>query len=113
MKLIPLDAVLSIIDKFMYDANLEADIASTGECFDEKVADAEYQLCKCIKERINTLEIKGVDIENVSITEWNDYIKKIDGEPDTAYMLIKRNEYIELAKHFFELGLEAQKGEEV
>ena len=39
MKLIPKDVVLAEIEKFMYGANLEADIASTGECFDEKVAD--------------------------------------------------------------------------
>lgn len=61
MELIDKDAVLAIIEKFMYGANIEADIASTGECFDEKIADAKYQLCKCIKGKINTLEVKEVE----------------------------------------------------
>ena len=49
-------------------------------------------------------EIKEVDVENTAITEWDDYIKKIDGEPNYAYMLVKREDYISLAKHFYELG---------
>lgn len=60
-KYIPLDAVVAEIDKFMYGANLEADIASTGECFNEKIAEAKYQLCKQIKDKINTLEVKEAD----------------------------------------------------
>ena len=54
---------------------------------------------------IEAKEIKEVDIENAVITEWDDYIKKIDGEANYAYMLIKRQDYISLAKHFYELGL--------
>ena len=61
--LIDKDTVITEIDKFMYGANLEADIASTGECFNEKIAEAKYQLCKQIKDKINSLEIKEVDLE--------------------------------------------------
>ena len=61
---------------------------------------------------LNTLEVKEmkeVDVENAAITEWDDYIKKIDGEPNYAYMLIKKEDYISLAKHFYELDLKARK----
>ena len=56
---------------------------------------------------VASLETKEIDIENVAITEWNDYIKKIDGDPDYAYMLIKRDDYIALAKHFYELDIKS------
>lgn len=52
------DTLVAEIEKFMYEANQEADIASTGECFDEKVADAKYQLCKQIRDSIDSLEVK-------------------------------------------------------
>ena len=59
-------AVIAEIEKFMYEANQEADIASTGECFDEKVADAKYQLCKQIRDSIDSLEVKEVNLEKES-----------------------------------------------
>ena len=66
---------------------------------------------KQLLEHLNTLEVKEVDLENIAATEWNDYIRKIDGESNNAYMLIERNQYINLAKHFFELGLKAKNWE--
>ena len=36
-----------------------------------------------------------------------------NGEPDNAYILIKREDYITLAKHFFELGLQARTNKEL
>ena len=54
-------AILAKIKKLMNDANTEADIASTGECFDEKVADAKYQLCKQIRDSIDSIEVKEVE----------------------------------------------------
>lgn len=56
---------------------------------------------------IDTLEVKEVDLENIAAVEWDNYIRKINGEPDNAYMLINRNSYIWLAKHFFELGMQS------
>ena len=61
-----------------------------------------------VKDILSTLEVKEVDLENIAATEWNDYIRKIDGEPNNAYMLIERNQYMNLAKHFFEFGLKAK-----
>lgn len=48
---------------------------------------------------INTLEVKEVDLEK----EWKEYFKY---RGDVATVNLKH-----LAKHFFELGLKAQKGE--
>ena len=63
-------ALKAELEKLMHEANQEADIASTGECFDEKVADAKYQLCKQIRDSIDSLketiidsfEVKEIDI---------------------------------------------------
>ena len=63
---------------------------------------------------INTLEVKEVDLEEeieCSLPKpawgWNeDYF----GKSDPAYSMEQMKEF---AKHFFELGLKAQKGEKV
>ncbi|MBP5680880.1 MAG: hypothetical protein J6X31_07510 [Bacteroidales bacterium] len=70
-------ALAAEIKKIMYRANLEADIASTGECFDEKVADIKYQLCKLILSFIDTLEVKEVDLYN---NGWIDCAKQMPSE---------------------------------
>ena len=49
------------------------------------------------------------DLKKIAAAEWDNYVRIIDGEPDNSRMLIERNGYIELAKHFFELGLKAQR----
>lgn len=74
-------AIVAVIEKFMYGANLEADIASTGECFNEEVANAKYKLCKQIKEEIDTLEVKEIETwhlqekENIydAVKDWGLY----------------------------------------
>ena len=100
MKLIDKDALVAEIERL--DALYHTSKSLDGDLF--------IQGLYCF---LDTLEMKETDIENTAIIEWNDYIKKIDGESDYAYMLIKREDYIALAKHFLELGLKAQKGEEV
>lgn len=102
------DRIVAEIEKLMYAANAEADIASTGECFNEDIADAKYQLCKHILDIINTLEVKEVDLEK----EIQDHIKEcLDIKfPTTDIELIKKD-VAYTAKKFFELGLKAQKGE--
>lgn len=103
MELINKSALVAEIEKFMYEANQEADIASTGECFDEKVADAKYQLCKQIIGSIDSLEVKEVDLEK-EIDKW--YQNKASKEFENVFY----DDIEECAKHFFELGLKA-KGE--
>lgn len=110
--LIDKDTVITEIDKFMYGANLEADIASTGECFNEKIAEAKYQLCKQIKDKINSLEIKEVDLEKelenllekekTFVTD-NREVKYYNGD---SYNHIYELEFI--AKYFYELGLKTK-----
>ena len=96
--LIDKDALVAKIERLMYGANLEADIASTGECFNEEVADAKYQLCKLILSIINTLEVKEVDLE-----------KELDSMITPELKLHKAlPSLFDVAKHFFELGLKAQ-----
>ena len=51
---------------------------------------------------INTLEVKEVDLEK----ELNNYGYHYD-----YVSLADRKELVDIAKHFFELGLKAQKGE--
>lgn len=111
--LIDKDALVAEIEKLMYAANLEADIASTGECFDEKVAEAKYQLCKRIISIINTLEVKEVDLEKEIKNAINEYYneceKKLqemnDNDTDMSFLQLDN-----FAKHFFELGLKARQG---
>ena len=103
MNLIDKDALVAEIERLMYAANLEADIASTGDCFDENIANAKYQLCKRILGFINTLEVKEVDLDK----EYKDFV-----EDDMVYnKLVNSIVGKAIAKHFFELGLKTQKGE--
>ena len=95
-------------------AEIERLKKAEGWCqFGKDTADVYYArgfrfACERIISFLDTLEVKEVDWENIAATEWNDYIRKIDGESNNAYMLIERNQYINLAKHFFELGLRVE-----
>lgn len=102
MQYIDKDTIVDEIKKLMYAANLEADIASTGECFDENIADAKYQLYKYILSAINTFKVKDVDLD-----------KEIDLVEDRyhGFESLSRADVIDIAKHFFELGFKMQKGE--
>lgn len=105
------DALVAEIEKILYASNLEADIASTGDCFNEEVAEAKYKLCKYIIDKINTLEVKEVDLEK----EIDNQIRLLNGvhtmESGTNWYEGPYSELVFFAKYFFELGLKAQKGE--
>lgn len=59
--------------------------------------------CKCLISEIDTLEVKEVDV---------DLEKELDEYFDTHDYEFVFDDYLELAKHFFELGIKAaQKGE--
>lgn len=105
MKLIDKDALIAKIKKRQSEHDKRKYDYASFDHFWASVEDGKILFL------IDTLEVKEVNLENIATVEWDNYIRKIDGEPDAAYMLIKRNEYIELAKHFFELGLKAQKKE--
>ena len=63
---------------------------------------------------INTLEVKEVDLEKEIKDWWNAYYSSKDYtfEGHTGHY-IENFTLIEIAKHFYELGLTAQKGENV
>jgi hypothetical protein len=61
---------------------------------------------------INTLEVKEVDLEKHLKEDIEDVLFDLDGvavKGATHYLTVEDVKY--LAKHFFELGLKAQKGE--
>ncbi len=95
----------SIVEKVFGAGNLES--------FEYDEVEQLVSLAK--EELLKDLELKEVDLEKII----NDYFKdwKFDDELD---IMIKPNNYSasftdlkDIAKHFFELGLKAQKGEEV
>lgn len=96
MKIIDKNKLTCAIEKLMYNANLEADIASTGEIFDEKVAATKYDTYKHLLALIESMDTKDVDIERAI----DDYVYK-EG-------LVNCYEIGPIAKYFFELGLKTQ-----
>ena len=87
-------AVKAIIGR-MQDCTMDED----GNFYSSSAL-AEYNILCDLENRLDTLEVKGVDLE-----------KEIDKEIETRW----RGEYLftskfrESARHFFELGLKAQK----
>lgn len=75
------------------------DIPLTGS--DRAYATFEYEILGKIKDFINTLEVKGVDLE-----------KEIDSIEDRyhGFESLSRADIMEIIKYFFELGLKARKG---
>ena len=104
------DALVAEIEKLMYGFNLEADIASTGECFNEELADAKYQLCKLILSFIDTLEVKEVDLDFQMFAKEMDAVFALPSSETNNTEEEPLNWEYAIAKHFYELGL-AQKGE--
>ena len=63
--------------------------------------------CEKILSFLDTLEVKEVDLEKEIDTYWDKYCNDEFGE-----LFERDNEFTDdIAKHFFELGLKAQKGE--
>ena len=86
-------AVVAEIERIEYETNYEP---FTDEVLGKRM------VCKDIKSFLDTLEVKEIDLN-----------REIEKEIETRW----RGEYLfttkfkESAKHFFELGLKAQKGE--
>ena len=62
-----------------------------------------------LKQSINTLEMKDVDFEKEIQALWSLNQKSAD----SLFILMNYNGLRGIAKHFFELGLKAQKREEI
>ena len=60
---------------------------------------------------INTLEVKEVDLEK-ELIEWHkEHFKKDGTFIGMSGFYLTNNSQMDIAKHFFELGLKSQKGE--
>ncbi len=99
MKLIPKDALLAEIERRIADNKKDIERASHKN-LEEYFEGYEDALVLLKTKFLDTLEVKEVDLEE----EYNNYMEKYNG-------VWVDSDYIKFAKHFFELGLKAQKGE--
>lgn len=120
MQLIDKSVVVAEIEKHLENANNGISYAQSGvnSGLEEYKKDLNVwqqcqSMCKQILSFLSTLEVKEVDLEKIT----NEYFKdwKFDDELD---IMVKPNNYSasftdlkEIAKHFYQLGLKAQKGE--
>ena len=120
-KYIPLDAVLAKIDKVMAEEMFFYETACKEG--DEEVSSSPmvYTRLQMLRSTINTLEVKEVDLEHLE-QEVKDFCYEYDDRKEKWYELCPNdrkllqnptwaNFAMSIAKHFFELGLKAQKGE--
>lgn len=91
------------INKSALVAEIERRIAEISEACQGYIADkkmaAEYILLNELRNFIDTLEVKEVDLEK----EAKNFVK-------TGEFVKNENPVLAIAKYFFELGLKAQKG---
>jgi hypothetical protein len=97
MKLIDKDALLAEIEK------LESRFQNSS---DEDYADGYHYSLKLVKRILDTFEVKGVDFEKY----YHEFLQKEWFGNSHVRTVSEMMAFT--AKHFFELGLKAQKGEE-
>lgn len=102
MKLIPLDAVLAEIESLL-------DKGKYHEEYDCAYRDGNNGALYALKGRINSLEVKEVDFEEFFNDEYSKFSNDTDAG-DYAFP-IDLADFKDFAKHFFERGIKAQKGE--
>ena len=101
-KYISKSAIMAEIDFILNETNYKP--------FTDEVL-GERKVCRDIKDFLNTLEIKRVDIEKEVIDWWNaHYSSKAYTFEGYAGHYVENSTLIEIAKYFFELGLKT-KGE--
>ena len=114
MKLIDKDALVAEIESLL-------DKGRYHEEYDCAYRDGNNDALDALKGKLNTLEVKEVDLEHLE-QEVKDFCYKFDDRKDKWYDMTPHDKNImvnptwsnfamQLAKHFFELGLNAQKGE--
>ncbi len=69
-------------------------------------ASALYEL----EDFIDTLEVKEVDLEEELDKYTTNNFWALEGNSESPY-LVEKEDMLKIAKHFYELGLKAQKGE--
>ncbi len=68
-------------------------------------------LSEYIISSLDTLEVKEVDLDKEIKKEYLE--RRCYGGRDNMLVILNEPQFNEIAKHFFELGLKVQKGEEV
>ena len=104
MKLIDKDALVAEIEK------LERDLYPNF--YEYNYDAAKVELLEKIKNFINTFEVKEVDVEKHVKEDIEDVFFDLNGvavKGATHYLTVE--DIKDIARHFFELGLQAQKGE--
>jgi len=89
------DAIMAEIERIEYETNYEP---FTDEVLGKRM------VCKDIKSFLDTLEVKKVDLEK-------EYEEFVVDDPIFGNFITNDTMGMELAKHFFELGLKTNKGE--
>ena len=94
-------ALVAEIERIEYETNYEP---FTDEVLGKRC------VCRSLLSFINTLEVKEVDLEK-ELDTWrhNHFHGRRDIFANGEYL--ERISQLDIAKHFFELGLKAQKGE--
>ena len=102
---------MKLIDKDALVAELKERIRNYWSDSENTMGIYPYALEDVIK-YVDTLEVKEVDLEKEIKDWWNAYYSSKDYtfEGHTGHY-IENFTLIEIAKHFYELGLKAQKGE--
>ena len=95
MKLIDKDALIAEIESLL-------DKGRYHEEYDCAYRDGNNSALYALKGKIDTLEVKEVDLEK-ELSTYLEVVKATDEDID----------FVDFAKHFFELGLKTQKGEKV
>ena len=84
-----------INNKQVIDSNLDCAIAFAGLC-----------------DFLDTLDVKEVDLEKEMDKEWNK-CEPVDEGMGLEIASIEHEQFDNIAKYFFELGIKAQKGEKI
>ncbi len=99
---------MNLIDKSALVAEIEK-IRAKWFGINNDFADGQKGALTDVLSLINTFEVKKVDLEKVFNDEYSKFSNDVDAM-DYGFP-IDLADYKDFAKHFFELGLKAQKGE--
>ena len=100
MKLIDKDALVAEIEKLV-------DKGKYHEEYDYAYRDGNNGALYALKGKLDTLEVKCMDLENIIREE---YLKRrCYGGKENMFVILNEPQFNNIAKHFFELGLKAQK----
>ena len=111
MKLIDKDAVLARMDNIIADENESIKSFEHGKNVSEvQRSNARIGVLTHLRSSIDSLEVKEIDLEKEMDKEWNK-CEPIDEGMGLEIASIEHEQFDNIAKHFFELGLKVQKGE--